>query len=367
LVLCLAGCAPERQTQLKPNENTIILLGRVVPFEEAEVVSPVSSIVNRILVEPGHQVKQGQLLIRLDETGARADVARAQAELASARAALAEARAGSPEAQKAEAQAEVERLRQELLLQQNQTSVQAFKFDHEQARIILDNARAKLERLYRLSAERLVSRPELEAGQNEYADALRRYEATREVVEQRTATGDSSAKIAAARYQAAQARLAGIEASAGSGRLEMAASQVRRAEAELERARHNAGQTVLTAPISGIVTQVMAQVGNKTYEGRAVVKIENIARVKVQADLSPGLLPFVRLGQKAQVTVNTVPPSKVDSNVSQIQPVADAKTQSLGLALILANPGFKFQPGFTARVEIQVDRKPTGGQTDKQA
>jgi hypothetical protein len=47
--------------------------------------------------------------------------------------------------------------------------------------------------------------------------------------------------------------------------------------------------------------------------------------------------------------------------------VADPKTQSLGLTLILANPDFKFQPGFTARVEILVDRKPAGGQTDKQA
>ena len=123
-------------------------------------------------------------------------------------------------------------------------------------------------------------------------------------------------------------------------------------------------QTAIKAPFAGFVTEVMVQPGLKVYEGRPLLHVADITRVKVAANLSPGLLPYVHIGQKAQVTVNTVPPTNVPATVAQIQPVADPKTQSLGLTLILPNPDFKFQPGYTARVEIPVEgsssKKPAG-------
>jgi len=359
LFLLLAGCVPQQQKELKLGEKAIILTGTVFPDQEAEVMSPISAIVNQILVQPGEKVKAGEILLRLDPTAVRAEVARAEAALATARTSLVEARAGASEAELAEAQAEVERLRQELRRQQTLAALPPMTTEYEQAGIILENAKAKLERMYALFAKRLVSKPEVEAAENEYAEAWRRFEASKEALERRTASGDSDVKIAEARYKAARARLAALEAGSKRGRVEAGLAQVRQAEADLARARYNLGQTTLKAPIAGIVTEVMAQVGEKVYEGRPLVKVVDIARVRVKADLSPGLLPYVQIGQKAQVTVNTVPPTNVRASVDRIQPVADPKTQSLGLTLFLPNPEFKFQPGFTARVEIPVERGPS--------
>ena len=352
----LTGCVPRPQKELKPGDKAIILTGKVFAFEEAEVASPISAPVEKILVEPGAQVKAGQILVRLDESGAKVDVARAEAALAIARATLTETRAGSSEAVRAEAEAEVERFSYELELQKTYSTPLALMTEHEQSGIMLQNAKAKVERMYALYARKLASRPEVEAAQNEYADALRRHEGSREILERKVALKDSDARLAESRYKAARARLAAITAAAsGSGRLQIALAQTRQAEADLEKARQNLGQSIIKAPMAGVVTEVTAQVGNKIYEGRPVVKVSDIARVRVQADLSPGLLPFVKVGQKAKITVNSVPPATVDSSIATIKTVADPRTQSLEVTFILPNPGFKFQPGFTARVEVPVE------------
>ena len=175
--------------------------------------------------------------------------------------------------------------------------------------------------------------------------------------------GDGEVRVAEARYRATRARLAALEkAGPNRGRVKAAQGQIRQAEADLDRAQYNLRQTTLEAPIFGIVTEVMVQLGEKVHEGKPVVRIADIARVKLKADLSPGLLPYVHIGQKAKVTENTVPPTDLRASVDRIQPVADPKTQSLGLTLFLLNPTFKFQPGFTAQVEIPVGRGPLKAQ-----
>lgn len=74
----------------------------------------------------------------------------------------------------------------------------------------------------------------------------------------------------------------------------------------------------------------------------------------MQGDLSPGLLPFAFVGQAAKVTINTVPPTALTASVEQLQRIADPKTQALAVTFILPNPDYKFQPGFTAKIELPV-------------
>jgi multidrug resistance efflux pump len=356
VLVSLAACVPQPQKELKPGEKAIILTGKVFAFQDAEVASPITATVEKILVEPGTQVKEGQILLRLDESGAKADVSRAEAALAIARATLTEARAGSSEAVRAEAEADVERFSYELELQKSYSTPLALMTEYEQSGIMLENAKAKVERMYALYARKLASRPEVESAQNEYAEALRRHEGSRETLERKVALKDSDARVAESRYKAARARLAAVTAAgAGSGRLQIALAQTKQAEADLEKVRSNLGQSIIKAPMGGVVTEVTAQAGNKIYEGRPLVKVSDISRVKIQADLSPGLLPFVKVGQKAKIAVNSVPPATVDSSIATIKTIADPRTQSLEVAFILPNPGFKFQPGFTARVEIPVE------------
>lgn len=270
-------------------------------------MAPTSAVVEQILVEPGKKVEAGQFLLMLDASLLRTDVAKAEAAVATARGNLVEAQAGAPEVSRAEAQADVERLQQELEHQKRLASLPPMTTPYEQAGIILENAKARLERMQALFAKRLVSKPEVEAAENEYAEAWGRFEAAKELLGQRDTVGDGEVRIAEARYRAARARLAALEkAGPNRGRVKAAQGQIRQVEADLDRARYNLRQTTLEAPISGIVTEVMVQLGEKVHEGKPVVRIADIAKVNIKADLSPGLLPYVHIGQKAKVTVNTV-------------------------------------------------------------
>lgn len=357
LVLVLLGaCVSEKQKELKPGERAIILTGTVFPIQEAEVLSPLPAVVGEVFAEPGQRVRAGQVLVRLDAMPYRADVLRAEAGLAIANANLAQARSGASEAEFAEARAEVDRLEEEFQRQRRLADLPAPMGDYEQAGILLDNAKARLERMYSLFAERVVSKPEVEAAQAEYAEAWRRFGATNEALERREAVRDSDVRIAEARSQAASARLKAREASTQREPLETARAQVQQAEADLARARFSLAQASIEAPIGGIVTEVKVQAGEKLYERSPVLTIKEIAPVQVKADVSPGLLPHIHVGQQAKVTVNTVPPTTVPAIIHRIQPVADPKTQSLSISLVLPNPDLKFQPGFTARVEIPVVR-----------
>jgi HlyD family secretion protein len=366
LLVLLTACTPREQKELKPGEKAIILTATVLPEQEADVTSPITAIADKVLADPGKKVREGDVLVRLDATPLQAEVDREEATLATARANLAEAQASiaASEAQIAEAQAEAEGLRQELRRQEALAALPPSSPDFEQAGIVLDNAKARLERVYALFARRIASQPEVESAENDYAEARRRFETAREALERGAALGDSDVKIAEARYRGAQAKVAGLKAAPRRAQIETAQAIVRHAEADVAKAQYNLGQTVLKAPLAGIVTEVMVQPGVKVYEGRPLLHVADIARVRVAANLSPGLLPYVHIGQKAQVTVNTVPPTSVAATVDRIQPVADPKTQSLGLTLFLPNPDLKFQPGYTARVEIPVEgsssKKPAG-------
>lgn len=364
LVLIVGGCTPREQRELKPGAKSIILTGTVSPVQEAEVSSTVTGIVTQVVVEPARRVRPGEVVVRLDPGPFRVDVVKAEAAVAQARAGVAQARARTSDADVAEAQAEVERLRQEVARTRRLSAVPASATDYEQAGIVLENARVRLERVYALHARRLASRPEVETAQNDYAEAWRRFEAAQSEVERRSAGGDSEVRIAEARLQAAEARLSGLQTGPRRGEIEAASAQVKQAEADLARARYNLAQTTIQAPIAGIVTEVKTQVGEKVYERTVLLQIVDIDRIMIRADLSPGLLSFVKAGQPAQVTINTVPPTLVQTTIHRILPVADPKTQALGVIFVLPNPEARFQPGFTARVEIPIQR-PAGSEPQK--
>jgi multidrug resistance efflux pump len=353
LLVVLWGCAPQAQRELKPGEKTITLTGAVVPFQEAKVTSATTGVVARLLVQPGQSVEAGAILLKLEPTTAIAEVDRAEAGLMVARTGLQQAQSGGNKAELATAEAEVVQLEHEAQrLQELQQRPRATN-ERGQAEIILFNAKLRLQRMYDLHARGMVSRPELEGAENEYAEASRRFQTEGEAASSRGPQA-SDGKVIAARLEAARARRAALQGDTNQSRTEISLAQVRQAEADLARARYNLTQTMLTAPITGIVTTVAAQVGAKVHEGATVFEIVDISQVKIKGDLSPGLLPFVFVGQAAKVTVNTVPPTALAASVEQFQRIADPKTQALAVTFTLPNPDYKFQPGFTAKVELPV-------------
>src|SRR5450432_4180544 len=58
--------------------------GKVEPIQDFQAHAPVGTTVKRVLVHEGDSVKQGQLLLELDDAPARSDVAKALAQVRAA-------------------------------------------------------------------------------------------------------------------------------------------------------------------------------------------------------------------------------------------------------------------------------------------
>lgn len=357
LVALLWGCAAQPQHEFKPGEKAITLTGAVIPFEEARVTNATAGVVARLMVKPGQQVEAGAILLELDPTIAVAEVDRMEAALLVARTNLQQAQNGGNKVELQAVQAELAQLEQEARRLQAPPSRSRPLHERGQAEIIFANAKGKLRRMSDLFARGLVSRPELEVAENEYAEAWRRFDALDIVLPGNRGTQEGELKVIAAKRSAVRARLASLQqGDVQQARLEVAMAQVHQAEAEVARARYNLTQTILTAPIAGTVTAVTAQVGEKVQEGRTIAEIVDISQVKIKGDLNPGFLKFVFVGQPAKVTVNTVPPATFMASVEQFGRVADPKTQALAVTFTVPNPDYKFQPGFTAKVELPVEQ-----------
>jgi HlyD family secretion protein len=69
-----------------PIRSLVSTNGKIEPVENFESHAPISTTVKRLLVKEGDHVRQGQLLLELDDADIRAQAARAQAQLTSAQA-----------------------------------------------------------------------------------------------------------------------------------------------------------------------------------------------------------------------------------------------------------------------------------------
>jgi RND family efflux transporter MFP subunit len=98
--------------------------------------------------------------------------------------------------------------------------------------------------------------------------------------------------------------------------------------AAVEMARKTLDDTVLRAPISGVVAQRLAQPGERVAVEARVIEIVDLSRLELEATLSAGDSVDVRVGQQAvlQIEGSTKP---VLAKVARINPSAQAGSRSV--------------------------------------
>jgi multidrug efflux pump subunit AcrA (membrane-fusion protein) len=120
--------------------------------------------------------------------------------------------------------------------------------------------------------------------------------------------------------------------------------------------RGTAERTVtLYAPTSGHVLSRNVTHGQKIDPDTALLDIADLSRVWVMAAIYEYELPFVRLGQKARMTLSYLPGRAYDGRVTLIHPVLEEGTRTVQVRLEFANPDLDLRPGMYADVEIRSD------------
>ena len=119
--------------------------------------------------------------------------------------------------------------------------------------------------------------------------------------------------------------------------LEAAQSSYQAAVAAADVARKALEDTVLRSPISGMVAQRLAQPGERVAVDARIIEVVDLSRLELEALLNPADSVAVRVGQKAQLTIEGVG-APVPATVMRINPSAQAGSRTVPVYLRVEQP-----------------------------
>ncbi|MCI0691961.1 efflux RND transporter periplasmic adaptor subunit [candidate division KSB1 bacterium] len=106
------------------------------------------------------------------------------------------------------------------------------------------------------------------------------------------------------------------------------------------------------SPINGYVVEKNAFEGRHAKVGTDLYTITDLSIIWVHADIYEYELPYVKVGQKATITLSYDPSAEYTGRVDYIYPTLQARTRTAKVRLIFSNPDLKLKPDMYADVEI---------------
>jgi len=309
------------------NEEGAIVLsatGYIVAHHTINVNSKVTGRLEWIGVEKGDKVKEGQVLVRLEDQEFRASYDQAKGAVENARAYLEELQHGSrPE------------------------EIQEAQHNLDEARATLANDKITLDRTKELAAAGVDSKQQLD-------DATAKFQADQE-------RADSLAKA----FELAKIGPRPEEIARAQGALSQAEGQLDYAKSQLD-------ATVIRAPVTGTILDrtaekgelITAQFASAAAGGPqgSVVSLADLNDLQVELDIAQA--DFARLfpGQKALVTTDVYPDKVYDGVIAQISPEANRQKATVQVKVQVLHPdrypGIELRPEENATVKFLANDTP---------
>jgi cobalt-zinc-cadmium efflux system membrane fusion protein len=106
------------------------------------------------------------------------------------------------------------------------------------------------------------------------------------------------------------------------------------------------------SPISGVITEKHAIVGELADPSKSLYTIADLASVWVLVDINEKDLAKIHRGQSASVTVGAFPELKLKGRITYIADLVDEATRTVKARVEVPNPGRKLKPEMFATVEL---------------
>ncbi len=329
-------------------KETVAASGKIYPEQEVKISSDVSGEVVQLYVEEGDSIKTGQILLKVDPDAYQSAVERVASNVDNAKAQLANSRSGVA---RAEAQ-----------VQQSKAQVQQSKAQVSNILAQIKNQKTIHQRNSELFKEGVIA-------QADYDGSLSSLEALEANLQSAQATLSSS-----------EANVKALEAGKISALEQVKAAEfsVKGAEASLKETKTNLRRTTIYAPMSGIVSQLNIEkgervVGTAQMTGTEIMRIANLYSMEVQVDVSENDVLRVNLGDEVEIEVDAYLDKKFTGKVTEIANSASnlnalATTDQVTnfVVKVRINPDsykdlmtkgkkFPFRPGMSASVEINTN------------
>lgn len=144
-----------------------------------------------------------------------------------------------------------------------------------------------------------------------------------------------------------------LETAASSEAGARASLQAANAAAEL--ARKARADTAITAPIAGMVSQRLAQPGERVPVDARLLEIVDLSRLELEAAVPPAELELLRVGRRATLTIDGSS-EPIEATVARINPSAQPGSRTVAAYLAL-EPHPSLRQGLFARGRIELERR----------
>ena len=184
------------------------------------------------------------------------------------------------------------------------------------------------------------------------------------------AVDDAATQLRRARELAAGDLISETELEAAEVTLRLAQAQLKSAEAEVRQSQAslsmnevNLEHTVIRAPIDGIVTSRLVDIGQTIAASLQAPELFVIAadltRMRVIANIDESDVGRIRPNQRVTFTVDAFPAEDFEGTVSQVrlEPVVTQNVVTYATVIDAPNPELKLKPGMTATVTVEVARR----------
>jgi HlyD family secretion protein len=204
-------------------------------------------------------------------------------------------------------------------VEQQRANLTRSETDVENRRVALEDAQVKLKRAEALAAKKLLAAQDLENAQ----------------VSVRTAQASLKSSLAS---------------------LEQSKASVSQAEVNLD-------NTVITAPVDGIVISRNVDVGQTVAASMSAPTLfmiaEDLTKMQARASVDEADVGMIRPGQPARFRVDAYPTETFVGQVRQVrlQPTVSQNVVTYITVIDVPNPDYKLKPGMTANVTIEIARR----------
>ena len=298
--------------------------GYIVAHHKINVNSKVTGRVKWIGVEKGDKVKEGQVLVRLEDDEFRAQYDQARGAVENARAYYEELQHGSrPE------------------------EVQQAQHNLDEARATAANDKITLDRTRELYGQGVVSKQSLD---------------------------DATAK-----YESDQQRMNSLNQAFAMSKLGPRAEEIARAKGALLQADGQAAYakslldaTVIRAPVTGTILERKVEKGElltaqfaSTAEGGpqgSVVALADLNDLQVELDIAQNDFSRLKPHQQGIVTVDAFPNLKWEGEIAEMSPEANRQKATVQVKVQIKKPDEHLRPDMNATVKFLADDNKNGNQ-----
>jgi RND family efflux transporter MFP subunit len=138
--------------------------------------------------------------------------------------------------------------------------------------------------------------------------------------------------------------------------VELARAAVKAASAQLDLARIALNDSVIRAPISGVISKRHVQAGEKVAPDMPVYTIVNLAELTLEAQVPTSEIPRVKVGQEVAFKVDGFQQREFAGKVARINPTAEPGSRAMLVYVSVPNPDRVLLGGMFAKGNITTER-----------